>query len=135
MLTRVLTDPKATDHHIEVALDALAELPNDVLYAERTTLAAVTAGRSWEAHRRVHGVVEVLGRAGAWNEAVEVAERAIGELPDTRRERPSRRRMELLAAAARYEQALSARDVNGADVAVKAWRALLATIERERDAA
>jgi len=135
LLIRILIDPESTDHRIEATLDSLAELPNEVLYADRALFAGVTAGPNWETHRRVHGVVELLGRAGAWDEALEVAERAIAELPDTRRERPSRRRMELLAAAARYERALSAGDTDGAQIAAEAWRALLLTIERERDAA
>lgn len=135
LLMRLLTDEEAASYQIEAALNALAELPNDVLYAERATLATVTGGPSWDTHRRVHGVVELLGRTGAWNEAVEVAERAILDVPDTRRERPSRRRMELLAAAARYEQALAAGNIDRAAVAAEAWRTLLATIKREHDAA
>lgn len=135
LLMRLLTDPEAADRQIEAVLNALAELPNDVLYAERATLGTVTAGPSWETHRRVHGVVELLGRTGAWDEAVEVAERAISDMPDTRRGRPSRRRMELLAAAARYEQALAAGDTDCATAAAGDWRALLAKIEREHHAA
>ena len=134
LLMRLLTDPEAADHEIEAALDALSELPNDVLHAERATLATVTAGSSWETHRRVHGVVELMGRIGAWDEAVEVAERARSDIPDTRRERPRRRRMELLAAAASYERALAAGDADYA-TAAETWRALLATIEREHNAA
>lgn len=135
LLMRLLTDPEAADHQIETALDALAELPNDVLYAERAMLGTVTAGTSWETHRRVHGVVELLGRTGAWDEAVEVAERAISDMPSTRRERPSRRRMELLVAAARYERALAAGDTGCATAAAGDWRVLLAKIEREIHAA
>ena len=131
---RLLTEPGAADHQIREALEALAELPNEVLYAERVTLVTVTAGPSWETHRRLHGVVELLGRIGAWDEAVEAAERALSDMPDTRRERPSRRRMELLAAAASYERALAAGDADCA-TAAETWRALLATIERERNAA
>ena len=134
LLMRLLTDPEAADHQIEAALDALAELPNDVLHAERATLGTVTAEPSWETHRRVHGVVELLGRVGAWDKAVEVAERALSDVPDTRRERPSRRRMELLAAAANYERALAAGDADCATAAAGAWRALVATIERENHA-
>ncbi|MFD1191570.1 hypothetical protein [Phenylobacterium conjunctum] len=135
LLLKRLSDPNITDHDIHDVLDALGGVPNEVLYEHRAALAAVPAGSVWEVRRRVHGLVELLSRCGAWKEAVELAERAIAEIPDTRRERGQRQLMQLLASATRYELALASGDETAAAAAAESWRELHAQMGRGRDAA
>jgi hypothetical protein len=135
LLVSMLMDPEIHDHATETILDALASLPNEVLFAHRAALATVPAGPAWETRRRVHALVELLSRAGAWTEAAQVADQAVAEIATTRRERPQRRLMELASAAAHHEGALAVGDVEAAAAAATRWRALHAESERDRDAA
>lgn len=135
LLIRMLQDPQASEHTFESVLDALAGVPNDVVHAHREAIAAIAAGPTWETRRVVHALAELLTRAGAWAEAVQIAEQAVAEIPDTRRERPQRRLMDLLAASARYEFALASGDHDGANAAASRWRDIRAEMKRDADAA
>lgn len=135
LLISRLTESGVTEHDIRKILDALGGMPNEVVFEHRAQIAGVAAGPTWETRRRVHGLVELLSRAGAWAEAVALAERAVSEIPDTRREQGQRQLMALMASSARYELAQANGDTEAADSAAQQWRDLRAEIERGRDAA
>jgi hypothetical protein len=134
LLIAHLLDPECTEHSEEEMLEVIADLPADVVYANRAALAAVPIGAAWPHRFRVYKLVETLGRCGAWAEAEQAAAAAVAATPDTARDASVRLGFQLLHAATAYENALALGDSARATAMAAEWRTLKAAEEAHKRA-
>jgi hypothetical protein len=135
LLVAHLLDPATTESGEERALEALADLPVDVVYAHRGKLAEIPMGTDRRARYRVLDVLQILARSRAWAEGEQLAAAAVAAIPDTVREASQRLMFELAHAAAAFEHALARGDNDCAATLATRWRELNAAKEandRER---
>ena len=124
-LIAVLLDPEGQEHIQEHALEAIEDLPADVVFARRETFAAVPAGDDRGSRFRTFNLVQVLTRAGAWGEAESLARAAVAAIPDTARQATVRLVFELAHTAAAFENALSQGGGARADALASRWHELM----------
>lgn len=130
-----LLDTEATEYQQDAALEALADLPIEVVYSHRETLAKIPVGEDRSARYRVIDIAEILARSRAWAEAERLSKAAVEAIPDTIRESSQRLVFQLVQIAAAFEHALAIGDHEHAAGFVKRWREVNATKEandRER---
>lgn len=136
ILVRHLLDPEVSEHAQEDILEALAELPVEVVREHRAKLAAIPVGEDRRARFRVLDVLQVLSRAGAWPEAEQLGAAAVAAIPDTAREWSVRLTFQLAHTAAAFEHALANSDEDRVMTLANQWREINATKEaNDRDRA
>jgi hypothetical protein len=134
-LLEVLSDPEIVDTggRDDTLLRELRDQPAAVL--ERHSAAILAAARAhlpddiWEAHR----FVEVLQRAGFWDEAAGLAEEILATVPDNPERALNHHALRSIAEAARAESAVDRGDSVAASAALE--RAAVADAEYRRLAA
>lgn len=124
-----LLDPKTTEYGENKVLEALANLPAEVIYAHRSRLAAIPVASDRGARFRVLHVIEILTRVGAWAEAEQLAAAAVASIPDTVREASQRLMFELVHAAAAFEHAVAKGEYDRLSQLATRWREVSATLK------
>lgn len=129
LLLHLSKDPKASEYDEERIFDALSKLPPS---AVRANIAAFEATAMAVLDRQHLAFIELLTRAGAWEEAARVAEGAYAKLPDTNWHRPRRLAANLDRIAASFERSIAAGDVQALQGLATEWRVTCAEIEQDR---
>ena len=129
LLLGILLDPEATEYTEEHALEALADLPADVVYEARDKLAAVSTGTDRAARFRVFDLIQILSRCGAWAQAEQLSHAALAAIPDTVREASVRLMFELAHVAAAFENTQAQGDAARSAALAARWREVKAAKE------
>lgn len=121
LLVAHLLDPETSDYVEQHALDALADLPAEVVYTCRDKLAKIPIGTDWIGRQRVLGLIQILTRSHAWAEAEALASSALAAIPDTVHDAAVRLIFELAHSAACFEHALAQGNRAQATTHAKRW--------------
>lgn len=130
LLLRLVQDEDAMNSQGSRILQALGELPAETVFAEKAEIERVAVALAGKPELSAV-FVEVLTRAGAWAEAVRVADAAHAGLRGTTRERPRKLAADLVRLAARYEQAIADGDQAASEDLARQWRETLSHIEED----
>lgn len=130
LLIAHLVDPEMSEYGEENVLEALANLPLEVVYAGREKLAKVPVGANMGTRFRVLNVVEILTRSNSWLEAEQLAAATVASIPSTVREASQRVIFELTHIAASFERALADGDHKQARASVIRWGEVMAIKEK-----
>lgn len=136
LLVASLLAPDTTDYGAEHILEALADLPAEVIFAHRAKLAKIPVSDNRRDRYHLLEVIQILARSGAWAEAEQLSATAVTAIPETVREMSTRLTFELTHVAAAFEHALATSDRNSAATLAARWRELNALKEandREAD--
>lgn len=123
LLIDLLSDQQIGEHGADKILEAMARLPAEVIYARRAELAALSNLSDFNAWRAALEVIEILSRAGAWQEAKTLADRMMAAIPATKWEARVREFFAQGQLAAAFEAALDEGNVAAAQVLAARWRA------------
>ena len=129
LLLHLAKNPETSEYDEDRILDAMSKLAPSVVRANR---AAFEATATTASGRRHLAFIEVLTRAGAWEEAARVAEAAYAKITDTSWHRPQRLAAKLDRIAATFERAVAASDAQSLQSLAAEWRATCSEIEQDR---
>jgi hypothetical protein len=124
-----MLDPDADEYEPQNALDALAELPEDVIHSHRGKLAEIPIGTNWVSRQRVLILIELLTRSKCWAEAEELAAAAVEAIPNNIREAATCLIFELAHAATSFEHALARSDHDRVPALAKRWHEVRLALE------
>ncbi len=128
LLLHLAKNPEASEYDEKRIFDAMSKLPS-VVGANRAAFEAAATAISGRQHL---AFIEVLTRAGAWEEAARVAEAAYAKIPDTNWHRPRRLAAKLDRIATSFERAIAAGEVKTLQGLATEWRDTCAEIEQDR---
>lgn len=121
LVVKALGDGALPSYLYDHALKALQKMPEASALAHRAELATLVDTPNVD--RGLHGVlVETLTRAGAWSDALSVAEKTHSHVADTPRERVRRLNLEVMIGAVRYEQAIAEQRLDDLKRLGEQWR-------------
>jgi hypothetical protein len=131
LLLHVLDDDSLDDHDVERLVDELHRLPNVELCRRASQLRDIAVRRCAHSPYEIVDFIELLSRAGTWNEAVDVA-RALSETAaDTRFEKPRKLRLRALLIATEIEAAAARGDHDAIIAAASRWTSVAEEIRRD----
>ena len=122
LLISHLLDPQTTEHGEEYAIEALSDLPVDVIHNCRTQLASIPIAADRGPPYWILDLIEILSRSRAWAEAEQLAEAALAAIPETVRAISLRLMFQLAHGAAAFESALAQGDYERATTLAAQWR-------------
>jgi hypothetical protein len=130
LVVRLLAHRAAHEIHEEDLMATLGALPAEAIQLHRTKIAEVPT----QATRRMYAahLVEVLTRAGAWDEAVQVNESVYAGIPATTEHRPQKLYATLDCLATRFEQALARGQLEEVPRIAARWRSTQTEIDEDR---
>ncbi|MCP4406812.1 MAG: hypothetical protein GY807_03460 [Gammaproteobacteria bacterium] len=130
LIVRLLEAKGVQRYHFDDIIFELEQLPLDLVRANISILEQ--AGISIIAHHRTSApvLIEILSRAGAWDEAARIARAVYDSIDDTTQNKPRKLNAGLLKAATEYEAAIAAGDRSALVKIGECWN----TAIREREA-
>jgi hypothetical protein len=126
LVVKSMMDNERMSYGADDAHDALRMLDASVLEGCRENLLkmALTSEDEEEGSTLRGVLVEVFSKAGDWDAATQIAERAVAVVPDTRRDAVRRLVFQLLLAAVRLERAIAEGRVAEISSLSSDWRRL-----------
>lgn len=120
-----------SEHRADQVVRLLREMTPDALVALVPDLSAC-GNKTLEDGTVLFVCLELLSRAGAWDNAVALCKASVQAIPDSTREKPRRLQHDLVRAAASFEQAVATGNEVNQLQAAQEWRRILEEMETDR---
>ena len=132
LVLRALDDHEAMSYLEEKIVELLHEVSSEEVRAHRQRLETAALARF--DNRFIAGsFVEVFTRAGAWQEAMNVAHASWDHVPSTTRMRSVKWSAELTLVAVSYEAAIARGQMDALPGLGQRWQEIVATIQKDRE--
>jgi len=131
LLIKLISDPETSDYHVDDLLDELEEISPQQILAVSDQIKGAARSCASEDIDITDDLVAILGVAGAWPAAAEIARQATERLSDDTWDRPRKLRSAVRQVAAEIEAAAASSDPALVAELAKRWRELKQKAEKD----